>query len=86
MQGTEIVPISSEGDLKLSQPIYQLGIVGVFTKTLDIALINNQIDVAVHSLKDVPTLMADGLHLAACLPRGDNRDIFIIKSYTLNKF
>lgn len=77
---TEIVPISSEGDLKLSQPIYQLGITGVFTKTLDIALVNNQIDVAVHSLKDVPTQLADGLHLSACLKRGDHRDIFIIKS------
>lgn len=77
---TEIVPISSEGDLKLSQPIYQLGITGVFTKTLDIALLNQQIDVAVHSLKDVPTQLAQGLHLTACLERGDNRDIFIIKS------
>lgn len=77
---TEIIPISSEGDLKLSQPIYQLGITGVFTKTLDIALVNKQIDVAVHSLKDVPTLLADGLKLSACLERGDNRDIFITKS------
>ncbi len=77
---TEIIPISSEGDLKLSQPIYQLGITGVFTKTLDIALVNKQIDIAVHSLKDVPTLLADGLKLSACLERGDNRDIFITKS------
>lgn len=77
---TEIIPISSEGDLKLSQPIYELGITGVFTKALDIALVNNQIDVAVHSLKDVPTQLANGLHLAACLPRGDHQDIFVIKS------
>lgn len=77
---TELVPISSEGDLRLSQPIYELGITGVFTKTLDIALVNDQIDVAVHSLKDVPTQLANGLHLTACLPRGDNRDIFVIKS------
>ncbi|MXV37151.1 hydroxymethylbilane synthase [Flavobacteriaceae bacterium Ap0902] len=77
---TEIVPISSEGDLKLSQPIYELGITGVFTKTLDIALINQQVDVAVHSLKDVPTQLAKGLHLTACLERGDHRDILVYKS------
>lgn len=77
---TEIVPISSEGDLKLSQPIYELGITGVFTKTLDIALVNGQVDVAVHSLKDVPTQLANGLHLTACLPRGDHRDILVYKS------
>lgn len=77
---TEIVPISSEGDLQLSQPIYELGITGVFTKTLDIALVNNQIDLAVHSLKDVPTQLANGLHLSACLSRGDHRDILVYKS------
>lgn len=76
---TEIVQISSEGDLKLSQPIYELGITGVFTKTLDIALVNKQVDIAVHSLKDVPTQLANGLHLTACLPRGDHRDILVYK-------
>ncbi|MGI9526903.1 MAG: hydroxymethylbilane synthase [Weeksellaceae bacterium] len=77
---TEIIPISSEGDLKLSEPIYELGITGVFTKTLDIALVNQQVDVAVHSLKDVPTKLAKGLHLTACLERGDHRDILVYKS------
>ena len=76
---TQIVPIASEGDLQLQQPIYELGITGVFTKTLDIALVNAQIDVAVHSLKDVPTQLANGLHLTACLPRGDHRDILVYK-------
>ncbi|MBV7441836.1 hydroxymethylbilane synthase [Weeksellaceae bacterium TAE3-ERU29] len=76
----EIVPIASEGDLKLKQPIYELGITGVFTKTLDIALINGEIDLAVHSLKDVPTQLANGLQLSACLPRGDYRDILVYKS------
>ncbi|MGV4547722.1 hydroxymethylbilane synthase, partial [Ornithobacterium rhinotracheale] len=60
----EIVPIASEGDLKLKQPIYELGITGVFTKTLDIALVNGEIDLAVHSLKDVPTQLAQGLQLS----------------------
>ena len=76
---TELIPISSEGDLKLKQPIYEIGITGVFTKTLDIALVNKQIDIAVHSLKDVPTQLANGLHLTACLPRGDHRDILVFK-------
>ena len=76
---TEIVPIVSEGDLKLKQPIYELGITGVFTKTLDIALVNGQIDLAVHSLKDVPTQLANGLHLTACLTREDHRDILVYK-------
>lgn len=77
---TEIVTISSEGDLKLSQPIYEIGITGVFTKTLDIALVNQQVDVAVHSLKDVPTQLANGLHLTACLERGNHQDILVYKS------
>lgn len=76
----EIIPIASEGDLKLKQPIYALGITGVFTKTLDIALVNGEIDIAVHSLKDVPTQLAQGLKLSACLPRGDHRDILVYKS------
>ncbi|MGQ3649011.1 hydroxymethylbilane synthase [Ornithobacterium rhinotracheale] len=76
----EIVPIASEGDLKLKQPIYELGITGVFTKALDIALVNGEIDLAVHSLKDVPTQLAQGLQLSACLPRGDHRDILVFKS------
>lgn len=77
---TEIIPISSEGDLRLNKPIYELGITGVFTKTLDIALINKEIDIAVHSLKDVPTQLANGLTLTACLPRGDYRDILVYKN------
>lgn len=82
---TEIVQISSEGDLKLSQPIYELGITGVFTKTLDIALVNKQVDIAVHSLKDVPTQLANGLHLTACLQRGDHRDILVYKDNDIFK-
>ena len=54
---TEIIAVKSTGDLVLNQPIYELGITGVFTRTLDIALLNEEIDIAVHSLKDVPTLL-----------------------------
>jgi hydroxymethylbilane synthase len=52
---TEIVPIVSSGDKNLNQPLYSLGITGVFTRDLDVALLNDEIDIAVHSLKDVPT-------------------------------
>lgn len=77
---TEIVPITSEGDINLKQPIYQLGISGVFTRSLDIALLNEQIDIAVHSLKDVPTVLPDGIELASCLERGSPYDVLIYKS------
>ena len=58
-----IVPIKSEGDQNLTQPIYSFGIQGVFTRTLDAALLNGKIDIAVHSLKDVPTKLASGIIL-----------------------
>ena len=77
---TEIVPISSEGDLNLKQPIYQLGITGVFTRSLDIALLNHQIDIAVHSLKDVPTLLPEGIELSGFMKRGNPNDILVYKS------
>jgi len=80
---TEIIPITSEGDINLQQPIYQLGITGVFTRSLDIALLNDQIDIAVHSLKDVPTLLPEGTELISCLERGNPHDVLIYKSETI---
>lgn len=77
---TEVVPITSDGDINLKQPIYQLGITGVFTRSLDLALLNNQIDIAVHSLKDVPTLLPDGIELKGFLERGNPFDMLIYKS------
>ena len=56
----ELVPIKSEGDLNLTQPLYEMGITGIFTKALDIALLNKNIDIAVHSMKDVPTALPQG--------------------------
>lgn len=75
---TEIVPISSEGDLNLTQPIYQMGLTGVFTKTLDAALLTKRIDIAVHSMKDVPTQLAEGIIPYAVLQRGDHRDVLVL--------
>ena len=76
---TNLVPIKSDGDMDLIKPIYSLGIQGVFTKTLDIALLENKIDIAVHSLKDVPTQLPRGLILGAVLKRGSARDVLIYK-------
>ncbi len=75
----EIITYESTGDAHLLQPIYSMGISGVFTKQLDIAVINKQADIGVHSLKDVPTRLAENLVLAATLPRGAAEDVVIIK-------
>lgn len=74
---TELVPVKSEGDLDLVTPLYAMGVQGVFTKTLDAYLLSHKIDVAVHSLKDVPTQMALGLMQAAVLPRASYKDLYV---------
>ena len=74
---TEIVHISSEGDKELKQPLYSFGVIGIFTRSLDIALLNNQIDLAVHSLKDVPTELPSGIAQGAVLKRDSPLDVFI---------
>ncbi|WBX70313.1 hydroxymethylbilane synthase [Tenacibaculum retecalamus] len=75
----EIVPIKSTGDLVLDKPLYELGITGIFTKNLDIAMLNGDIDVAVHSLKDVPTVLPEGIIQAAVLKRANYNDILVLK-------
>ncbi|PSG90421.1 hydroxymethylbilane synthase [Aurantibacter aestuarii] len=72
-----LVPVKSTGDIVLDKPLYELGVTGIFTKTLDIALLNGDIDVAVHSLKDVPTMMPEGIIQAAVLKRGNTRDMLV---------
>ncbi len=74
---TEITPIVSTGDKNLDQPLYALGITGVFTKDLDIALLNDEIDVAVHSLKDVPTQLPENLEIIAYLKRDFPQDVLV---------
>ena len=76
---TILVPVKSTGDMRLDKPIYELGIVGVFTRILDEAMLNNEIDIAVHSLKDVPTLLPQGIVQAAVLKRGNVRDTLLFK-------
>ena len=74
-----LVPIKSSGDLNLTQPLYTMEIQGIFTKALDSALLDNKIDVAVHSLKDVPTKMPKGLVLGGVLPRANANDVFVLR-------
>lgn len=76
---SEIVPIKSTGDIILDKPLYELGITGVFTKNLDIAMLNGDIDIAVHSLKDVPTVLPEGIVQGAVLKRANYNDILVLK-------
>ena len=82
---TSLVPVLSSGDKNLNQPLYSLGITGVFTKDLDIALLNNEIDIAVHSLKDVPTLLPKNIEISAVLERDFPQDVLVRKSSSKNK-
>ena len=76
---TQIISVKSTGDLLLDKPLYELGITGIFTKTLDIAMINGKIDIAVHSMKDVPTRLPKGIVQSAVLPRASTQDILVYK-------
>lgn len=76
----ELVFIKSEGDIDLKTPLYEMGVQGVFTRSLDIALLNNKIDIAVHSMKDVPTQLPEDIRQAAVLPRGAVRDLLVYKT------
>ncbi len=76
---TEIIAVKSQGDILLDKPLYELGITGIFTKTLDIAMINGQVDIAVHSMKDVPTALPIGIVQAAVLQRANTLDILVHK-------
>ena len=82
---TALVPVLSSGDKNLNQPLYSLGITGVFTKDLDIALLNNEIDIAVHSLKDVPTILPQNIEISAVLERDFPQDVLVRKSSSKNK-
>ncbi len=74
---TTLVPVKSTGDVVLNKPLYELGITGIFTRTLDIAMLNDDIDIAVHSLKDVPTVLPKGIVQAAVLKRGNIKDTLV---------
>jgi hydroxymethylbilane synthase len=76
---SELVHIKSEGDIDLQTPLYEMGVQGIFTRSLDIALLTDKIDIAVHSMKDVPTQLPEGIVQAAVLERASYKDLFVYK-------
>ncbi len=78
---TSIVDIKTTGDLVLDRPLADIGGKGLFSKEIDRALLDNRVDLAVHSMKDLETWMPDGVVIAAVLDREDPRDAFISDKY-----
>lgn len=76
---SELVYIKSEGDIDLQTPLYEIGVQGIFTRSLDIALLNKRIDLAVHSMKDVPTQLPNGIVQCAVLERASFKDLLVYK-------
>ena len=72
-----LVIIRTTGDAIQDRPLAEVGGKGLFTKEIEEALLDRRIDLAVHSAKDMPTVLPQGLMLAACLEREDPRDVFI---------
>ncbi len=72
-----LIYIKSDGDTDLVTPLYAMGVQGVFTRSLDVALLGNKIDIAVHSMKDVPVQLPQGIQQAAVLKRASHKDILV---------
>ena len=72
----QVVTVTTHGDANQSAPLAGMGL-GVFVKEIEQQLLDGRLDMAVHSLKDMPTLLPDGLALAALLPREDPRDVLV---------
>ena len=79
---TELIFVKSEGDLDLSTPLTEMGGKGVFTKALDDAMLKDEIDIAVHSFKDLPTETPLPLKVAAIMERADPRDTLVTSGGT----
>ncbi len=78
----QLVPMTTEGDLKLGQPLYQLGGKQLFVKELESAMMEKRADLAVHSMKDVAAVLPDGLMLSTYLEREDASDALVSNHYT----
>ncbi len=80
----ELVPMTTKGDIILDTPLAKVGGKGLFVKELEVAMLENRADIAVHSMKDVPVEFPDGLGLEVICPREDPRDAFV--SNTIKSF
>src|SRR5215831_4794949 len=74
---TELVVMRTAGDKNRRDPLSRIGGKGLFVKEIEEALLRQEIDLAVHSMKDIPTTLPPGLHLSAVPPRDDVRDVFV---------
>ena len=81
-QTSELVLIESEGDKVLDTPLPLMGGKGVFTKALDDALVAGEIDIAVHSHKDIPTDLPEGIELCSVMERGNPFDVLVVRKDT----
>lgn len=81
----EICVLKTQGDMVLDKSLMELGGKGLFTKELDTALLSNQVDICVHSMKDVPTWLPDGTVLPCTLPREDTNDAFISRDESIKR-
>lgn len=78
----ELVKMTTQGDKILDTPLAKVGGKGLFVKELEQGLLNGDADIAVHSMKDVPVELPDGLHLPVICPREDPRDAFVSNTYS----
>ena len=78
----EIVTFKTTGDRKLDEPLSEIGAKGLFTRELEVALEKNKVDCCVHSLKDLPTELPEGLAIGAVLEREDPRDVLVVNAVT----
>ncbi len=78
----DIITMKTQGDIILDRPLNKIGGKALFMKELEIAIINGNADIAVHSLKDVPYELPEGFKLVSFMPREDPRDAFVSNSYT----
>lgn len=76
-----LVPMTTKGDIWLDTPLAKIGGKGLFVKELEVAMLEDRADIAVHSMKDVPVDFPDGLGLEVICPREDPRDAFVSNTY-----
>ncbi len=78
---TELIRMTTQGDRILDTPLAKIGGKGLFVKELEVGLLNHDADLAVHSMKDVPVTLPDGLHLVTVLPRANPYDAFVANRF-----